>query len=338
MTIPVVHASFVLATATLPLLLALALVVDLARWLIRGKRFAGVRLVAFGWVYLLGQVIGLAALGAAWLVARTAGASRAERLIDSTYAIQSAWARALFFAVRSLFGLRLDVEGDPLLSSGPFLLFMRHTSIVDTLLPTVLVTARHGIRLRFVLKRDLLSDPCLDVAGGRLPNYFVDRTSSDSAAEVARVGALAKDLSSKEGVLIYPEGTRFTPEKRQRAIARLTEGNEEAATLARSLTHVLPPRLGGPLALLEAAPDADVVFMAHVGLDGFASIKDIFGRALSERTIRVAVWRVAAARIPKDREARARWLYGEWQRTNDWVAAHSRSRHPSRTTVSLAPS
>ena len=35
------------------------------------------------------------------------------------------------------------------------------------------------------------------------------------------------------------------------------------------MRNLLPPRLTGPLALLERAPDLDVVFCGHVGFDGF---------------------------------------------------------------------
>ena len=51
-----------------------------------------------------------------------------------------------------------------------------------------------------------------------MPNYFLDRRSTDAAAEVEQVRALGRELGEGDGVLIYPEGTRFTPEKRERAI------------------------------------------------------------------------------------------------------------------------
>jgi 1-acyl-sn-glycerol-3-phosphate acyltransferase len=246
---------------------------------------------------------------------------RREALVDRTYRIQAQWARALFAAVRWLFGLTVKVEGDALLSPGSYVLFVRHASIVDTLLPTVLVSARHGIRLRFVLKRELLMDPCLDVAGLRLPNYFVDRAGPDSEAAREGIAALGRGLGPRDGALIYPEGTRFTEAKRRRAIERLRETDADLAERAARLTRVLPPRLGGSLSLLDAAPDADAIFFAHAGLDGLASVWDIARRGLGTSAIRVAVWRVAADRIPRARDARVRWLYDEWQRMNDWVEA-----------------
>ena len=39
------------------------------------------------------------------------------------------------------------------------------------------------------------------------------------------------------------------------------------ARRAEELTHVLAPRPGGFIAALDGAPDADVVLVAHTGLD-----------------------------------------------------------------------
>ena len=64
---------------------------------------------------------------------------------------------------------------------------------------------------------------------------------------------LAIDLDPHEGVLIYPEGTRSTPAKLARAKEIIRERQPDIAPLADRLQHVLPPRLGGPLALLESS-------------------------------------------------------------------------------------
>ena len=40
---------------------------------------------------------------------------------------------------------------------------------------TTYVSRRYHLRLRYVLKRELLWDPCLDIVGQRVPNIFVDR-------------------------------------------------------------------------------------------------------------------------------------------------------------------
>ncbi|MBK9000983.1 MAG: lysophospholipid acyltransferase family protein [Myxococcales bacterium] len=316
--------AFLLATPLLPLLTVGASLIDLTRWLRRRLPWVSLRMLAFFWFYLAAQVVGLTALAWVWLRTLAAGKDRAPRSIAATFAVQEAWASALFRAVSLLFGLDFELEGDEELEPGPYLVFIRHASVIDTLLPTVFVTAKHGIRLRFVLKRELLIDPCLDVAGQRLPNYFVQR-SGDDASDVRGVAALASGLGPNEGVLIYPEGTRFGLEKHRRALAKLETEAPELFALAKSLTHVLPPRLGGALALLDAAPEVDAVFFAHTGLDGFASVRDIFRHALGRRRVSIKLWRVPRSQIPLARADRVRWLYGEWQKLNDWIAARVRS-------------
>jgi len=202
--------------------------------------------------------------------------------------------------------------------------FIRHVSTADTLLPVVLLTGRAGIVLRYVLKRELLWDPCLDIVGNRLPNCFVRRESGQSAAEIAAVVRLLDGLAAHEGVLIYPEGTRFTPAKRERALARLAEGPATEPALlarARALTNLLPPRLGGPLALLESNPGADVLFCAHTGFEGTRSLADLMAGGLVGTTVRVRLWRVPFAEIPRTRSAMASWLYDHWARMDAWIAA-----------------
>ena len=91
---------------------------------------------------------------------------------------------------------------------------------------------------------------------------------------------------------------------------------------ARSLTCVLPPRFGGTLGLLDAAPGADVVICAHTGFEGTASLGDIWKGALVNQLIQIQFRRIPRSEIPTDREAQITWILGEWQRVGSWVEAH----------------
>ena len=196
---------------------------------------------------------------------------------------------------------------------------MRHASIVDNALPDTLVSKTHGIGLRFVLKRELEFIPTIDIAGRWVPAFFVRRGSSDSEAEVAALRSLAHDLSPSEGILIYPEGTRFSTAKLARAKEVIAERQPAIAPLAARMQNLLPPRLGGPLALLEEAKGVDVVFCGHSGFDGFAHVSDVWRGRLVGQTIRVRFWRHPAASIPAGEDARIAWLYARWQELDDWV-------------------
>lgn len=305
-----------LVTVLLPALLVTALAIDAVRRVAFGVPPTAARLVLFLWVYLAAEIGGLATLAGLWIA--SLGGRRAAWLRGRTWRLQQRWAGALFGAARALFGLRLEVAGDDAVEPGPVLVLIRHASIVDTLLPAVLVARPHGIRLRYVLKRELLADPCLDVAGRRLPNYFVRRGTGE-AREVEAVRALATDLRADEGVLIYPEGTRFTPERRKRAVARIAERDPDLAARAARLRHLLPPRLGGVGALLDGAPGADVVVISHHGLDGLRLISDIWRGGLVGLSIRVRITREPRSAVPAEPEARVEWLYDLWRDVDDWL-------------------
>ncbi|HVP01877.1 MAG TPA: lysophospholipid acyltransferase family protein [Solirubrobacteraceae bacterium] len=315
-TVPPIVLGLLVVTALLPLLVVVAVVVDLVRRLVRGTPFMALRLLAFLWAYLAAETIGLLALLAIW-VASGLGARRAW-LAERTWRFQQVWAGALFNAARALFDLRVEVSGDEVVAPGPVLVLIRHASIVDNLLPSVLVARAHRIHLRYVLKRDLLSDPCLDVAGKRLPNYFVRRGTGEEV-ERRNVRRLAEGLGPEDGVLLYPEGTRFTEERRGQAIERLERSDPDLAECARGIRHLLAPRPGGFLALLDGAPEADVVVLAHQGFDGLRLISDIWGGALVGRTIHVRFTRTPRAAIPADRAGAVRWLFDAWSEADAWV-------------------
>lgn len=313
LTIPLWLVACVLAVAALPLLLPVVLVLDVAT----DRRLPRTRLVLFAVAYLLCEALGILAALALW---PTTLGDRA-RMLRVHRTVQDLWATALLESGRALFGLRFAVAGEDALPAGPFLLLSRHTSVADTLLPAVLVGRRHGVALRWVLKRELLVDPCLDLFGQRLPNVFVRRGSGEAARELAAIRALAADLGPDDGVLIYPEGTRFTPKARERAQAAVARGDTGRAARVASLRCVLPPRLGGVLALLDACPGTDVVLLAHAGFDGVSHFADLWRGGLLGRTVRVELRRIPAATIPADAADRARWLDEQWAWLDAWVAA-----------------
>jgi 1-acyl-sn-glycerol-3-phosphate acyltransferase len=315
-TIPPRVLGLVLVTALLPVLLVVGLAIDAVRRIASGVRPTAARLALFLWVYLAAEVGGLVALAALWVA--SLGGRRRAWLLEETWRIQQLWAGALFGAARVLFGLRLEVAGEDAVAPGPVIVLIRHASIVDNLLPANLVVRPHRIRLRYVLKRELLADPCLDVAGRRLPNYFVRRGTGE-ARELERVRALARGLATDEGVLIYPEGTRFSPQRRARAIARIGERDAGLAARAEQLRHLLPPRLGGVGALLDGAPDADVVVVAHHGFDGLRLISDIWRGGLVGLAVTVRITRVPRSTVPEAGAPRTDWLYDLWQDVDDWL-------------------
>ncbi len=311
---------FVVATATLPLLLLAAAAVDVVLRMRHRRPFILVRGMLFGWVFLAVEMLALSGLLITWVVSGFGLLRKAE--LNMTYRLQYWWLGLLMGAFRRIFSLGLEVEGDEVVAPGPIILMVRHASIVDTLLPNLVVSRRRGIRLRYVLKSELLLAPTIDIGAHRLINHFVDREGGDSSAQVEFIRALSADLSTDEGVLIYPEGTRFTEEKRVRVIESLRTRDPPLAERAERLHHVLPPRLGGTLALLDPLTPADVVVMAHVGLDGLATVKHVLDGSIVGGCIRVRFWRIPSGDIPADREGRIDWMFDQWERVDAWIAEH----------------
>ncbi|MEX2423012.1 MAG: 1-acyl-sn-glycerol-3-phosphate acyltransferase [Acidimicrobiia bacterium] len=314
-SIPAVFILFGLSWVGAPVFAAIAVIVDIARWLTARRPWMAVRLVGFLMAYTFAEVVGLLALSGVWL------ASVGGRLFDltrATFAIQRWWAGFVLGACRAIFGLRISGAGLDTVHPPPFILVARHTSIIDNLLPAFFISRPHGTHIRYVMKHELLADPALDVAGSRLVNVFVRRSVGESDSEVASIRQLAETLPADEVILIYPEGTRFTEAKRDRSAAILARRSPRLARLAAQFTHVLPPRPGGVLALVEAC-EADVVVMAHRGLDGFARVADIWRGAMVRTHVEVQFWRVPRCEIPTGRAERAEWLFDLWGRIDRWV-------------------
>jgi hypothetical protein len=106
-----------------------------------------------------------------------------------------------------------------------------------------------------------------------------------------QIERLARGLERTGALVIFPEGGNWTPTRWRRGIRRLEHaGRRDLAERARDMPNLLPPRPGGALAAIAACPDADVIFVAHAGLDTITSIGD--------------VWR----RFPVDQVIRAKWF------------------------------
>ncbi|CAA9526369.1 MAG: hypothetical protein AVDCRST_MAG13-3771 [uncultured Solirubrobacteraceae bacterium] len=306
----------VLVTLTLPLLLLGAAIVDLALWLVRRKPWMAVRLVLMALWFLAGELRGITSLGLIWLASAGRDTRTRRRRV---YRLRQRWCAGHLAGVRRLFGLRFEIEDLHLAAPGPVVLLVRHASIIDNTLPDAIVGAAHDLGLRFVIKRELQTIPTIDVGGRWVPTVFVRRGSGDTDRELAQIRRLAERLDPDEGLAIYPEGTRHTDAKLVRAKEIVAERQPHLAPLAARLQHVLPPRLGGPVALLDAARGTDVVVCGHVGLDGFEYVSDIWRGGLVGTTVRMKLWRHAAADVPADPDELVTWLYARWQELDDWV-------------------
>lgn len=307
LTIPGLYLGGLVIVILIPLWLVVGLVIDL---LGRRFRFPIVRLLAFAvcWAWL--EIIGVTVSAALWLTGQ-------RRNSQAHYTLQRWWAARLLGALRLTCGVRVQVENMEALRPGPAILMARHASLADSLVSAYVVTSVAGMNPRYVLKRELLGDPCLDVVGQRLPNHFLDRQAPDSTPELEALQTLTSTMDNKSVGIIFPEGTRANPVKRERALEKLSVKDNARAERLRDLQHLLPPRPAGAIALLRGNRVADVVLGWHVGFEGL----DTFGgmlRALSRPfpPVRFVLRRIPRSEIPNvdtpDETAFVTWLDSQW--------------------------
>ena len=209
-------------------------------------------------------------------------------------------------------GLTFEVDGLGVLTPGPIVICAQHASLADALIPVWLL-GQAGMRPRYVLKDDLQLDPCLDVVGNRLPNHFVDRDPSDSAPETAALERLAAGLGQHDACVIFPEGHVVTATTRARAARKIAERDPGRLPLTSGLSVLGPVRPSGTAALLRGAPDADVVFVTHTGLESLQHVADASRQIPLARPIRIRVSRVPRQEIPAG-PTFTDWLDTQWAR------------------------
>jgi len=315
----------VILTVAIPAWLPLVLVIDACRlkW-----RFPLARLLSFAvcWAWL--ETTGVICSALLWVTGQS-------KNLPKHYALQRWWADRLLRALKATCGFAVEVENIGALQPGPVLLFARHASLADSLVSAYVVTTLAQMNPRYVLKRELLSDPCLDVVGQRLPNHFLDRHATDSTPELEALEALVKNIDSSTVGIIFPEGTRANQKKRDRALEKIAVIDPARADRLHEMRHLLPPRPAGAAAMLRGCPSADVVFAWHVGFEGLDTFGGIL-RAISSRMqpIRFHLRRVERSLIPNnsliDTNELTKWLDGEWMRMDREVGEALRVRNEMR--------
>ena len=278
-------------------------------------------------LYLAAEVVGIVAASVIYVCLLGGRIGGPERYVRVNAALQRKWTSAIFSGAFRVFGMTLHVEGAEQVVPGPLIVLVRHSSTADTLLTAAVVGNPHRLLLRYVVKQELLWDPCIDIVGARLPNAFVDRDAPKSEAKRAAVAALGEGLDAESGALIYPEGTRFSPSKLERGLERLRErGSTSLLERAEGFRHVLPPRVGGVLTLLDQAPSCDVLFVEHFGFERVKTFADFWNGGLVGRAIHVRLRRIASSDIPTS--ARAEWLYEQWTIVDEWIHAGIAAHEP----------
>ncbi len=283
-------------------------------------RLRPLRVLWMSLLHLVFESALLLAMFGLWLAAGFGYARHAPWYQRAHYALVRWYLRAMFAEARRVLRLRIEVDGPaPDAYPGqPLIVLCRHAGPGDSFILTHALIDWYRREPRIVLKDTLQWDPAIDVVLNRLPATFVSGGGPRVEADIAR---LATGLDENDALVIFPEGGNFTPERRQRAIDRLRRlGLERMARRAEGMLHVLAPRPGGVVAALAAAPEADVLLVAHTGLEHMAGVADVWRELPTDKTITMRWWQVPAADVPRDPDAQVEWLYDWWSRIDAWIA------------------
>lgn len=291
-------------------------------------RWRPLRLLLFALVYLVVDAIAVVVCTVYW-VASGAGRHLGTRRWQDRHHALLRWMLAVLVATaRRAFNLRFDLDladSVPVVDPDgrteprrPVLVLARHAGPGDSFLLVHALT-RLRRRPRIVLRETLRLDPGLDLLLGRLPTAFLGPDDPPGTGTRA-IASLAAGLGDDDALVIFPEGRNFTHGRRSHSIARLEEdGDHAAAERARALRHVLVPRTGGTRTAIANAPGADVVFVAHTGLEDLSSAVDLWRGLPMDAEVAVKAWRVPTSELPAHPEETASWLAGWWRRIDAWI-------------------
>lgn len=320
---PTSVAGIIVATALSPILAPLALVISyIVDRYKKARRFQRTRAAALITGLILIDFVGMVAVNFIWLTSpfgRHVGSPRMQARYSK---LMTWWTNRLIGVISRASALPLDYSQlDESLLGGNAIVIGRHRSLLDAILPAV-IFGNLGVTARYVLKEDLQWDINIDVVGNRMGHVFVDRTPDNLEDELAPIRQLGDRIDAGSVGVIFPEGTFFNAKRKARAVAYLRNINDRHADLAEKLEYLLPPRPAGTLALLEGAPEADVIVLSHVGFEAFGTIGDILDNLGADERIKLMAWRFPREDIPKSADEQIDWLFDRWVEMDRWVAAN----------------
>jgi len=313
------------------------------RWTGHGHRSRPLRVAWLALTWSVGEMAALTVLLCLWIVSGFGGRLDTEPYRTRHYAVMERFLNQIYRAAERACGLGVEVAGPPpdeaLTDDRPVIVLSRHAGPGDSLLVVHHLLTVCGRQPRVVMKATLQLDPSLDIVANRVPNAFLRRRSAGTqgaartggrhqSEQIRQIRRLAAGLDGRDALLLFPEGGNWTPLRWRRGIERLRrQGQAELARRAAAMPNLLPPRAGGAFAAIGACPSADVIFVAHTGLDKLVSVRDVWQSLRTDVTVHARWWRVPAAEVPRgaDHETQIAWLFDWWERLDGWITEESGS-------------
>ena len=301
-----------------------------------------------------------------WIASGFGGRLRTEASMDRHYALVRWFLATLFRRAIKVFHLRVEIEEPEATPeelaarlTRPVIVLSRHAGPGDSFLLVHHLLSLYRRKPRIVMKAALQLDPSLDVVINRLPHAFVKpRKSAPPPRDADRVAAgrvpcggcgHRGDPSAGRLGLDQTGALVDLPGGRQLHAVAVAPGHPPAGGEAplrggrnghAAWRICLPPRAGGAFAAIDAAPAADVIFVAHTGLDDLITVGDVWRALPMEQVIKAKWWRVPAPEVPRERAEVVAWLFDWWERIDTWIEANRpvRPGAPAPTQLPAAPS
>ncbi len=219
---------------------------------------------------------------------------------------QSRWGRRSFAAVRAVLGIRTRFTcrgAGPAGTPGPYIVVANHRSTFDILVLIAFLGEMGCDDLRWILKRQLFLAPAVGRSCRETRCAYVAR--GGDPADMLRVRRCAATARHDDAcVVIFPEGTRFAAPKH-----------------GSGLSHVLPPKVGGVVALRKELPDFPVLSVTIRWTGGPEGRTVLDGEGFVGKTV------VAEAEVRTDIDDRTvvDWLHEEWRRKDRLLARAGRA-------------
>ena len=318
------------ALTTLPLVLLVAAALST----VLPGRWRALRLTWMALLYLALEVFGLVVLFVLWVASGFGWKIRSPRFQLAHYALVRWYLQILFWECRRVLHVRVSVDGPPppAYDGRPLLILSRHAGPGDSFLVVHALINWYAREPRIVLKDTLQWDPAIDIVLNRLPNRFIRPQPAGGELVEKQVGELSRNLDENDAFVIFPEGGNFTEHRRKRAIERLRrKGHIDEAEKAERLRNVMAPKPGGVLAALTTAEDADVVFVAHTGVEHMTTVLDVWREIPMDREIEMRWWLVPSDEVPPGKEERIDWLFEWWSRIDEWISSRQAEAQAPRT-------
>jgi 1-acyl-sn-glycerol-3-phosphate acyltransferase len=285
-------------------------------------RWRVLRIAAFATAYTTCECLCLMACLLLWLASPVPRWRDDQRWQARHVRLLGIFLETLLRAAEVVMPLRLKLEsprGEVVEPDRPLIVLGRHAGPGASLvLVHVLLQIRERVP-KIVLKEQLRLDPSFDVLLTRIGCVFIGRSGSAAAAAAAAVATLASHLDPDDALVLFPEGSDWTPTRHRLAVRRLRrKGLTAQADAAARMPYVLPPRPGGAFAALRAAPTAQVAVFMHSGHDDLLDAASVWRALPLQRELHMVWWNEPRPELASEQEC-ATWLNGIWAGIDAWI-------------------